>query len=118
MFSSGGTDKARRAANCIMLEGNLEARIWSIVRPIVSVPGSRLSMPGTILSFRRKFQIVHRKLKFSRDPIRLAPEKFVQQSTIVPKSAIAATIEPCPERFPRIPVIGENRTHIVQLVRR
>src|ERR1700726_424487 len=114
MVSAGGTDKAPRAANCIMLEGNLEARIWSIVRPIVSVLGSTPPGPGMFLPFRRQFQVVHRKLQLSRDPVRFASEEFVQQNPIVPKSAVAATIEPCPDRFPGVPIIGEGRAHIVQ----
>src|SRR5271155_684400 len=98
MFSSGGTDNAPLAANCIMFDGSLEARIRSICRGISSPPGARVG-----------FEFLHRKFQFPNQPVRLAPVKFFPQSPIVPKSALAPAIEPRPDRFSNFPVVGENR---------
>src|SRR5438034_8465362 len=112
MFSVGGTASAPRAANCIMFDGNFEARIWSIMRPIGSQlpPGFSFchSARGKVqaslssissLTVRNAFQLPHRPIQFASQPVWLAPQEFVQQNPIVPKSAFAPTIEPRPDGF-------------------
>src|ERR1700687_3449499 len=80
IFSSGGTDSAPFAANCIMFDGSFEARIKSIVRALSSPPRTGPGQTHCV------FKLPDRKLQFSNQPVGLVPEKFLQQSPIVPKS--------------------------------
>ena len=70
MFSSGGTDSAPFAANCIMFEGSLEARIKSIERGISSPPGT--TRTGQL---RPSFELPDRKLQLANQPTRFATKE-------------------------------------------
>src|SRR5580693_5359114 len=98
MFSSGGTESAPFAANCIMFDGSLEARIKSIVRDISSP-----SRTATTRFHRAGFAIPHRQFQLSNQSIRLPPKKFLQQSPIIPKRSVAPAIETGPDRFSNFP---------------
>src|SRR6202050_5919162 len=104
MFSSAETCSAPLAANCIMFDGSLEARIKSIVRGMSSPPA------------RSGFKFFDRQFQFSNQSVGLAPNKFLQQGPVVPESSIAAAVEPRPERFSDVAVVGKNGAHIVQFV--
>src|SRR5579863_3782920 len=122
MFSSGGTCSAPFAANCIMFDGSLEARIRSIVRGISSPPAFRrkvfrrkdFARQGSAARLTRSgLEFLNRKLQFSNQPVRLAPKKFLHQSPVVPKSAIAPALEALPNRFANFAVVGEYGADIV-----
>src|SRR5580704_10754876 len=110
MFSSGGTDNAPFAANCIMFEGSLEARIRSICRGISSPP--RTIRTGQV---RSRFEFPDRKFQFSNQPVRFA-KKFLQQSPIVPKSPLASAAETVPDGLSNFAVVGKNGAHVVEFV--
>ena len=78
-----------------MLEGNLEARIWSIIRAMTSHLSLRelvIAVVGTVRGQTLEFAYGQREIP--RDTVRLISQKFVSQSSIVPKSAFAFTVEP------------------------
>src|ERR1700680_4799505 len=102
MFSSGGTCSAPLAANCIMFDRSLEARIKSIVRGMSLPPelarkrlarkrfarkrlaGKRIVANGTGKTSRahRGFQFPHCKFQFSNQPVRLAPKKLLPETPV------------------------------------
>src|SRR5580692_212736 len=110
MFSSGGTDNAPFAANCIMFDGSLEARIRSICRGICSPP--RTIRMGQV---RSGFELSDREFQLSNQPVRLA-KKFLQQSPIVPKSPLASAAETVPDGLSNFAVVGKNGAHVVEFV--
>src|SRR5580704_7749603 len=128
MFSSGGTESAPFAANCIMFEGSLEARIRSIVRDIASPPGPTGKSPAgrglarmrssATSPLRSSFELPNGELKFANQPVRFASKKFLQQRPIVPKSSVAPAREALPHPLPDFPVVASNGAHIIELVRR
>src|ERR1700677_2706039 len=107
MFSSGGTCSAPFAANFIMFDGNLEARIRSIERGMSSLPELARKRTAKTGLTSRVFQLPDRKFQFSHQPIRFASKKLLQQGPIVPKSSLATAIEPRPDRFSDLPVVGK-----------
>src|SRR5580700_11682724 len=121
MFSSGGTCSAPLAANCIMFDGSLEARIKSIVRGMSLPPKlARKRIAGNGVAARqarRGFQLPNRKFQFSNQPVRSAPKKLLHQRAVVPESSFEPAIEALPDRFPYLAVIGKNGAHIIQFVR-
>ncbi len=66
----------------------------------------------------QRFQFVQSEFVLANNSVPFAPPKFVSQSPIVPKSAVASTVEACPNGFPDLAIVGENRTNIIQLVGR
>src|ERR1700678_4053261 len=111
MFSSGETCSAPLAANCIMFDGSLEARIKSIVRGMSSPPDLARNWFAKAAQIRSSFQLHDRKFQFSNEPGRLEPKKFLQQCPVIPESAIAPAVEARPNRFPDLAVVGENGPH-------
>src|SRR5579862_3347722 len=99
MFSAAETCSAPRAANCIILEGNFEARIWSIMRAIASHLGPRRATARNRVALGQRLELVHSKFEIPGNAIRFVSQKLVPQRSIVPKSALASTVETGPDQL-------------------
>src|ERR1700756_226199 len=114
MFSAADTCSAPRAANVIMLDGSFEARIWSIMRAIASQPGTATARNRPALG--QRLELAYSQLKVPGNAIRFVPQKFVPQRSIVPKSALAATVETGPHRLSHPAIIAEDGADVIELV--